>query len=179
MIFVVPSVPRQPGLSLTQKIYKLDFLGTLLNAATYTSWILVITFAGGLWPWNDNRTIATFVVFGVLLITYIATQYFAIFTTSENRLFPAHLLRSRTMILLHICTAATSTGLFLPTYYIPLYFQFTNGDTALRAAVRLLPFILIGIFSIILNGSLMSKFGYYMPWYLLSGVTSVIGGALM
>jgi len=179
MIFLLPSIHRQTELSLMQKIRKFDFLGSLLNAATYTSWILVLTFAGGVWAWKDNRVIATFVVFGVLLLTYIATQYFAVFTTPENRVFPAHLLRSRSMVLLHICTAAVSTNLFIPIYYIPLFFQFTHGDTALHAAVRLLPFILIGVFSTMLSGGLMSKFGYYMPFYVISGVTSVIGGALM
>jgi hypothetical protein len=83
------------------------------------------------------------------------------------------------MILLHVCTAAISTNLFIPIYYIPLYFQFTSGDTSLHAAVRLLPFILIGIFSTMLNGGFLSKFGYYMPWYVLSGVTSTIRGSLM
>jgi hypothetical protein len=83
------------------------------------------------------------------------------------------------MILLHICIAAISTNLFLPIYCIPLYFQFTNDDTSLHAAVWLLPFILIGVLTLMLSAAFLSKFRYYMPCYVLSGVTSIVGGAVM
>lgn len=179
MLFVLPSVHRHPQLTTREKLGRLDWLGMLLNAGAYASWILALTFAGGVWAWKDGRTIATFVVFGAVLISYTITQYFALFTTPENRLFPAQFLRSRSLVLLHVCTAAVSTNLFIPIYYIPLFFQFTHGDSSLHAAVRLLPFIFIGVGSTMFSGALMSKFGYYMPLYVLSGVTSIIGGALM
>lgn len=67
----------------------------------------------------------------------------------------------------------------VPTYYIPLYFQFVRGDSALTAAVRLLPFIILMVTFGFLNGGLMSKLGYYMPWYLTGGILTTIGGALM
>lgn len=55
----------------------------------------------------------------------------------------------------------------MPTYYIPVYFQFVREDPPLAAAVRLLPFIIPMVVFGFLNGSMMSKFGYYMPWYLM------------
>jgi hypothetical protein len=70
-------------------------------------------------------------------------------------------------------------ALQIPTYYIPLYFQFVRGDSALTAAVRLLPFICLMVVFGFANGGLMSKFGYYMPWYLAGGIFTTIGGALM
>lgn len=178
-LFVIPSFQPQPGVSFWSKFKSLDWLGSLLIAATYTTWILVITFAGGLWAWNDGRTIATFVVFGVVLIALIVTQYYSVFTTAEKRIFPSQFLKNLNMLLLYISTAAISTGLFVPIYYIPLFFQFTHGDSALEAAVRLLPFMLLAVFFTMLNGVAMPRFGYYMPWYVLSGVSMLIGGSLM
>jgi hypothetical protein len=35
------------------------------------------------------------------------------------------------------------------------------------------------IAAVILNGALMPQFGYYMPWYVVSGVLLVIGGSLL
>jgi hypothetical protein len=49
----------------------------------------------------------------------------------------------------------------------------------LTAALRLLPFIVLLIFTIILNGVLMPILGYYMPWYVASGALTVIGGSLL
>jgi MFS family permease len=97
--------------------------------------------AGGQWPWNDGRTIGTFVAFGVVLVLFVLQQYFAIFTTPARRAFPVHLLRDRTQVLLYVVTAAGTTTLYVVVYYIPLFFQFVNDDEALMAAVRLLPFV--------------------------------------
>ncbi|KAL4971008.1 major facilitator superfamily domain-containing protein [Aspergillus stella-maris] len=55
---------------------------------------------------------------------------------------------------------------------------FTRGDDAFDSGVRLLPFIVLCIFAIIANGALMSKFGFYMPWYAFGGALVLIGGAL-
>ena len=67
----------------------------------------------------------------------------------------------------------------VPTFYIPLYFQFVRGDSPLEAGVRLLPFIVLMVFFGLLNGALMSLFGYYMPWYLAGGILTTVGGSLM
>lgn len=47
------------------------------------------------------------------------------------------------------------------------------------AAVRLLPFICVTITFVMLNGALMPQFGYYMPWYAISGMFLIIDGSLM
>ena len=140
---------------------------------------MIFTFGGSIWPWNDGRIIVLFVVFGLVLIAFIVTQYFAILTTKDRRLFPGRFLRSRSLILLYICTACLGASLYVAIYYIPLYFQFAHGDTGTQAAVRLLPFIIFYIVGVLLNGILMPRFGYYMPWFLFSGVFMTIGGALM
>ena len=67
----------------------------------------------------------------------------------------------------------------VPTFYIPLYFQFVRGDSPLAAGVRLLPFIVLMVFFGLLNGAMMSLFGYYMPWYLAGGIFTTLGGSLM
>ena len=141
--------------------------------------IVPLTLAEGSWAWGDASTIVCLVLCGVLTAVFIAQQGWAIFTTKERRIFPVHLLYSRTIVLLFVCTCATSTLLFVPVYYIPIYFQFTRGDGPIRAAVRLLPFVLVGVFTTMTSGGVMPRNGFYMPWYLLSGVFGTIGGALM
>ena len=117
--------------------------------------------------------------FGAILITFILTQYLCVFTTKERRVFPGQFLKSRTLVLVFITTSALNATLFVSAYFIPLFFQFAHSDSAIEAAVRLLPFISIAITVILLNGVLMPKFGYYMPWYVVGGVFQIIGGALM
>lgn len=178
-LFWLPSANPAPGKTILQKSKKLDGVGMLLNAAIWVTWVMGVTFGGATWPWSDGRLIATFVVLVVLLILFTVQQGFAIFTTTEHRIFPVELLRSKTMILLFFASNAVAAGLFITIYYIPLFFQFVHGDSALSAAIRLLPFVVFVVVAALFNGAAMPRFGYYMPWYTFSGITILIGGALM
>ena len=160
------------------RIRELDWAGAVLMAGAYTSLVMAIAFGGGVYAWNSGQIIALFICTGVLWTVFVIQQAFSIFTTKEQRLVPVVLLKSWQMQILFAQTATAVTVVYVPLYFIPLYFQFVQNDTALDAAVRLLPFVILQVFAIIFNGAAMGKFGYYMPWYLLGGILSVIGGAL-
>lgn len=178
-IIYLPTVRPDTELSVRARLASLDYVGFVLSAAAWVAFGLVLVSAGSLWPWRDGRTIATFVVFGVLVAAYALQQYFCIFTTPATRSFPAHLLRSSTQVLLYIATSASIATLFIPAYYIPVYFQFVQSDTAVMAAVRLLPFILVTVFVNLASGFLLSKVKYYKIFYLLSGTLLTLSGALL
>jgi hypothetical protein len=57
-----------------------------------------------------------FRVLGVILIAFIASQYFAIFSTKANRLFPGDFLGNKTLVLLYICEACAAITPFVPIY---------------------------------------------------------------
>lgn len=69
--------------------------------------------------------------------------------------------------------------MFITIYYVPLLFQFSRGDSGLESAVRLLPFIMVLIFFIMGSGIAMPLVGYYIPFFVLSSIFMVIGGAVM
>lgn len=54
---------------------------------------------------------------------------------------PCHFLRNYDAVMLLVYASAVNTAGLIPIYYTPLYFQFTRGDSAIEAAVRLLPLI--------------------------------------
>jgi hypothetical protein len=161
------------------RIQDLDFLGLLLGAATWVSFTLALTMAGGQWPWNDGRTIATFVVFGAIIVGYILQQRFSLLTTPEKRSFPVPLLMSRTQLLVFIATAANASSLFVVMYFLPIYFQFVHDDSALMAAARLLPFVAVTVVLNLVVGHLLPRLRYYQPIYVASGILVLLGGALL
>lgn len=155
----VPSGPRET--STFSNLKALDWLGFSLFTAAMVSLVMVFTFAGSTWRWDDNRTIALFVVAGVLVFMTFLQQYFVLFTTIETRMFPpTHILINKTQILLIICTAMAATNIYVPVYYLPIYFVFTHGDTPIEAAVRLLPFICFLACTNMCSGFLLPKFNY-------------------
>jgi hypothetical protein len=162
-LFCLPSVapPGSADGSPVKRLVNMDWTGFTLSAGSLVCLVMGLTFGGDSWEWSDGRTIATFVVSGSLLFLTFIQQRFAIFTTPETRMSPpGYLLKNRSQILLNIQTAATVTNIFVPLYYIPLYFQFVHGDTAIKAAVRLLPFILLLVATNMASGYLLPTIGY-------------------
>ncbi|OQE23756.1 hypothetical protein PENSTE_c008G04708 [Penicillium steckii] len=178
-IFYLPRGDPQKLVKLRQKFSQIDFLGMVLNIGALTALIMAINFGGNLFAWGSGREIALWVVGGVILLLFIVQQAFHIGTTYAERVFSADFLRKPLMWLLFTLMACAGTCVFVPTYYIPLLFQFVRGDTPLGAAVGLLPFIFPMVFCGLANGAAMTKLGYYMPWYLVGGMLTAIGGGLM
>jgi hypothetical protein len=62
---------------------------------------------------------------------------------------------------------------------VPLYFQFVNGDDGTQSAIRLLPFVCVYVAVVTACGRFMGRTGWYIYWYIASGVFLVLGSALM
>jgi Na+/melibiose symporter-like transporter len=141
--------------------------------------IVVVCFSGSTYAWNAGQTIALWVVFGVCLLTFALQQAFTIFTTTENRIFPVHFLKSRTLVLLFVATGSAAAAQSITLYYTPLFFQFTKGDSALRAAIHLLPFICGFIFFVMAAGASLPIIGRSNLYYLVGGLLVVTGTSLL
>jgi MFS family permease len=178
-LFILPPLHPIQGIPTRVRLANLDFVGFILGAAVWVTFALAFTMAGGQWPWNDGRSITMFVVFGVLLIAYILQQRLSLFTTPQTRSFPVKLLFTRTHFLLYIAMAANDATLFVFLYFFPIYFQFVHNDSALEAAIRLLPYVIIMVTFNLAAGHLLSKVKRYMPIYVVSGALLTIGGSLM
>ena len=178
--WLLPSIELQKGLSLKHRILKqVDWLGIIIFVGAMTCFIMAINFGGTVYDWASGPEITFWVLSGVLFIIFGFTQAYHPFISAQHKLYPTHFLKRPVLVILQIMIFCASGCTFTPTYYIPLFFQFALGDSALKAAVRLLPFIVMVVLFSLLNGALMAKFGYYMPWYLFGGVCVTIGSALM
>lgn len=178
-LFLFPSLNPQPNITAYAKLRQLDWLGFILNATALFSLTVALAFGGSTWRWDSAGPITLLVVLGGSLFLYALQQRYCVYTTLDRRLFPVQFLKDRTYLLLYIATACSAATSFLTIYYVPLLFQFTKKDTAIQAAVRLLPFIFALVVFVMLSGSTLPKVGRYMPYYIVSGVFIIIGGALM
>ncbi|OOF92459.1 hypothetical protein ASPCADRAFT_399305 [Aspergillus carbonarius ITEM 5010] len=178
-LFVIPSNDPLPGVSVWQKLARFDWVGAVLSVGAFTTLVMAINFGGTLYAWSSGQIIALFVVSAILWVVFGLQQAFNILTPGPNRMFPMHLLRRKEPVLLFISCAAVGAVAYVSVYYIPIYFQFTQGDSAIKSAVRLLPFIFLLITSIPASGAAMSRVGYYKPWYLGGSIIALIPAILM
>lgn len=128
---------------------------------------------------NSAAIIALLVVSIVLLIAFGIQQVWCLGTSRANRLLPVQYFGNRTLFLMFVLNTLAAAPIFVPVYFLSLYFQFARGDTAVDAAVRLLPFMCMVVFFSLLNGAVMGKKGYYAPWFLAASAIAIVGSTLM
>lgn len=178
-LFMLPSVDPQPTKRKATLFKELDFVGAILIMGTFCCGITGLSFGGSLFAWKSATIIVLLCMSVVLLVLFGIQQVYCLFTTFERRLLPAQYFKSRTLALQFIASFMIGGPIFIPVYFIPLFFQFTKGDGALDAAVRLLPFLFMLVFFSLVNGAAMGKDGHYTPWYYFASVLIIIGSALM
>ena len=175
----LPSRDPRPGATFFGRLAEIDWVGTILQTGAFTSGIMAVSFGGVVYAWNSGQTIGLFVCAGVLFILLGLQQELAVFTTVPLRVFPVEYLRNKEMVILFCQIAAASTTSFITIYFIPVYFQFVQNNQALAAGVRLLPYIVPLVVASLVNGALMEKLRYYLPWFLVGGLLIVASNAML
>ncbi|KAI4172694.1 MAG: hypothetical protein LQ346_008554 [Caloplaca aetnensis] len=69
--------------------------------------------------------------------------------------------------------------LFITIYYVPLYYQFVRGESTVRSAVDLLPFLFTSVFAMLASGRLISGFGWYKFWFVSGSSLALVMSACL
>ncbi|KAK2749204.1 hypothetical protein FQN57_006819 [Myotisia sp. PD_48] len=166
--WALPDLDFQASTPFSTKIKQVDWLGMPIFLAAMLCFTMAINFGGSVYAWNSGSEIALWVVTLVLFVAFGFSQVYTPFIEKKDRLYPIHFIRKPLLVNLQVQMFLLS-GVML----------FARGDSALEAAVRLLPYICMTVTFSLLNGTLMSKLGYYIPWYIFAGITITAGSALM
>lgn len=179
LIFYLPNIDPAPELTFRQKLRSMDWIGIFVflgGAAIFTT---ALTFGGVEYPFDSATEIVLFTLSGIFLVAFILVSIYHPFVPRENRLYPIHLTKRLELSILQYCLLVDGGALVTTLFYMPLLFQFTRGDGPLEAGVRLLPFLSTMVAFCVLNGLLLPRWGYYMPWYAFGTALLLIGSALM
>ncbi|KAL4778866.1 putative MFS transporter [Aspergillus varians] len=144
---------------LRTAVKALDLAGFVLVAPAVVMLMLALQWGGNQYAWDSSRVIGLFVGFGATFLVFLAWEY----TRGDGAMIPFSLLRER------IIWSASATMFFFygvlycVNYYLPIYFQVVKGDSALMSGVHLLPTIISQLVFAVVSGSLVQRFGYYLP----------------
>lgn len=178
LIWCLPSL-NPVDMPFVKKLRTQDWLGISVFSAGVTVFTMALTFGGTMHAFDSPQMIVLWVMVGVLLVLFCLVTYYHPLVAKEHRLYPVHLFRNIEMCMLKVEIFMAMGCMMTALYYIPLLFQFSRGDSPLQAGVRLLPFMCSLIAMEIINGWLMPKFGYYMPWYVFGNAMILAGGSAM
>ena len=158
LLFFLPS-PQRPELSsvpLKEKLKRIDLIGLLVFIPTIVSLLLALEWGGSTYPWSNGRIIALFVVFGVLLIAFIAFERWK----GADATLPIRIITQRTVAAATWNSFCNGAAFFFLIYYVPFWQQVIRDASAAASGISLLPFVLGVVIMANLVGFLVNRFGY-------------------
>ncbi|GJN87000.1 hypothetical protein PLIIFM63780_010582 [Purpureocillium lilacinum] len=168
-----------PATPLKLRFKQIDPVGIMLNVAVPEVFAIAVTFSGPVWAWQATRSIAVWLAFGVLLLSWIAQQYFCIFTTSQERALPLHMLSRLDLLPIWIASACAGSVYAVTLIYTPLFLAFVRGADALRQSLLLLPFTIPFILTLLLTGILLPVVRRHKLFYIIGSAIAVAGSSAM
>ena len=172
LIFLMPPLRSKN----TGKV-SIDYLGAALLILGTVPLLLGFTWAGTQYPWLSWQIISIFggaVVFLTLFFLYEARLE----RQNAQPIIAPSLFTNRIFTVSVLITMITSMGLFGIILFLPLYAQGVLGVSATNSGLLLSPMMLSLVFSSIISGQLVSRFGKY-KWIAFVGMAITIAGSLL
>ncbi|KAI0594167.1 major facilitator superfamily domain-containing protein [Biscogniauxia sp. FL1348] len=163
------------NLPLREKIRHMDFLGLVLFLGAICCLLLVLTWGGQAYPWDDGHIIGLFVAFGVLTAIFV----FWLVRQGDLGLIPLRVLKNRTIYMGSIALVGYGVLSVAYGYYLPILFQSVQGVSTTESGIRYIALIGPQIFAIVVTGALVSKWGYYVPYMIAGGTICCVGSGLL
>lgn len=162
---------RKRGRTFIEKMQELDLLGTAILIPAVVCLLLALQWGGAEYPWNSSKVIGLFCGFGAMIIVFIGIQIWK----GDGGTLPPRLFKNRNLVCAMLFACFFGAAFFPLLYYLSLYFQAIQGDTAVQAGIKLLPLLISTVITSIISGGLISTVGYYNPFILPSMVLFTAG----
>ncbi|KUJ07648.1 MFS general substrate transporter [Mollisia scopiformis] len=175
VIWTVKIPSTSIGLTLRQKLERLDFLGALFLVSAITCLMLALQWGGILYPWSYPSVWGCLLGFGSIIILFILSQAYL----KERAMIQGRIINQRTVISSSLYIIFLQLGMTTQTYFMPFYFQAVKETSAAVSGLHTLPYgITIAICSLI-SGTLVTKFGHYVPLVWIGTSLFTVGSALL
>jgi hypothetical protein len=176
-ITLIPPISHKSAFNRFERIKRIDYLGAVLFLGGVIAIIMVMGFGGAQYDWKSKQMIGLYVVVVVMWVIFSLQQGLSLFTV--DRIFPVQFASNLEMVGLFAWTAIAISNIVVTIYSLPLFFQFTYGDSSLKAAVYTLPFVLSVVASAGAGGPAFSKYPMYMPWFVGASAIMLIGNGFL
>ncbi|KAJ7165601.1 putative efflux pump antibiotic resistance protein [Mycena crocata] len=176
IFFKVPGAKRKAqSMGWAKRVNQFDPFGTIVFIPGIVCLLLALQWGGSKYPWSDGRIIALFVLFGVLISTFVGIQIWK----QDLATVPPRILKQRSVMAGAWYSLTLGGSLFILTYFLPLWFQAIKGTSAVKSGIDNLPMVLANVIGSLLAGGTVTVLGYYAPFMIISSILCSIGAGLV
>lgn len=168
--------PLRKFLAMPGLARKFDLMGTVILAPAVVMLLLALEFGGNDYPWNSSVVIGLFVGAVATFTVFVLWEWRV---PGEDGIIPLSLFKHKVVVAACLTNMCIFGVTFIAANFIPIYFQSIQEASAFTSGVHLLPSIISQLITSVLSGIAVSKFGYYLPWSIVSAVLTSVGCGLI
>lgn len=124
-----------PVSSIWTKLKRVDWVGMTLFLASFTGFLIPITWGGVQYPWDNWRTLVPLIVSACGIVVFIIHQE----KFASEPLIRTNVAKNMTAALTFFQTAIHGVLLWAILYYLPLYYEAVKGYGPILAGIALFP----------------------------------------
>ncbi|KAJ3005277.1 hypothetical protein NUW54_g4410 [Trametes sanguinea] len=166
---------KKPTSSLREKLSEMDWIGITILVGSTTSFLIAMTWAGLRFAWSSAHVLAPLIIGAIGIIFFFVIEVFWL----KRPTVPSFLFTSRTTLSGYLGTFFHGIVSIALIYYIPIYFQATQGASAIGSGVDMLPIVLVIPISAVVTAATVQKFHRYRPQNRVGWVMMVVGFGLL
>ncbi|MFJ6407868.1 MFS transporter [Streptomyces hydrogenans] len=153
---------------------RFDVLGTLLLAAASTCLVLLTSWGGTEYDWDDRVIIGLGCGAAGTVLLFLVVEHFA-----PEPLIPLRLFRDSVFTVTALVGAVVGIALFGAASYLPSFLQMVEGASATESGLLMLPLMGGIVVASVVSGQLISRTGRYKVYPVIGAALAVLGMALL
>ncbi len=171
-IIALAAIATRLHLPVKRGDHKIDYIGAGLLTLASVPIILGTVWGGVTYPWSSATILGLFsggVIAGILFVLWERRQ------PPAEAMLPMHLFKNDIFTVSIILSLLSGVALFASILFIPEYQQIVRGYSAVKSGLLLLPLVFAMLFTLIITGRLMTKWGKYRIFPIIGTLVTAIG----
>ena len=154
--------------------HAVDWWGSALLVSGVTCSLLVTVWGGSQYPWGSPTIVGLGAAAAVLVTLFVFRE-----RRAPEPILPPRLFAQRVFTVSIGVTFILGVSLFGAIVFLPLFLQVVTGASATRSGLLLSPLMLSVVFTSILSGRLISRWGRYRVFPIVGTGTLTLGLLLL
>jgi hypothetical protein len=137
--------------------------------------ILALQWGGTKYAWSSARVVALLVIFALTFLAFLFIE----FKFPDTAMAPPRVVLNRSIGSSLFYTFMSSGSMMCAVYYLAIWFQAAQGQSAMEAGIRTIPLVISLVIFGIVTGILVQKIGYYVPPLLVGPILAATGSGML
>ncbi|KAL7278356.1 hypothetical protein ACG7TL_008332 [Trametes sanguinea] len=164
-----------PKASLQEKLLQMDWVGIIVMIGSTVSVLLAITWGGLQFPWSSVHVLVPLIIGGLGILIFFVLEMFWL----KGPTVPHFFFTNRTTFSGYAGTFFHGIVSLASIYYLPVYFQATQGASAVGSGVDLFPLCLTVPAFAIVAGVTVTVWDRYRPQNYVGWACIIIGFGIL